>query len=374
MTYLLCTFRVVFFVGLLLGTVSTEAWGVAQEADEPLRVGVVGMEHGHVGGFFHRQQDGSAIEVVGITEPDQHLADRYVEQFDLDEGLLYDELEEMLDETDPEVVVVFTNTFAHRRVVEEAARRGIHVMMEKPLAVNMAHARAMQKAARANDVHVLVNYETTWYPSNRRAYEIAREQKRLGTLRKIVVRDGHQGPKEIGVGPAFLGWLTDPKLNGGGALMDFGCYGANLMTWLMNGRRPTSVRAVTQQLKSDPVYAEVDDEATVLITYPEAQGIIQASWNWPYARKDMSVYGQHGYVHADTPEDMRVRIGDRAEQSLTAEAVPAPYDGPLVYLAAVARGEIEPEGLSSLENNMVVTQILDAARRSAETGKAVYLE
>ena len=156
--------------------------------------------------------------------------------------------------------------------------------------------------------------------------------------------------------------------------MDFGCYGANLMTWFMNGRRPISVRAVTQQLKSDPVYAEVDDEATVLVTYPEAQGIIQASWNWPYARKDMSVYGQHGYVHADTPVDMRVRIDDRAEQSLTAEAVPAPYDGPLVYLDAVVRGEIEPEGLSSLENNMIVTQILDAARRSAETSKTVYLE
>ena len=372
------------FVGLLLGGVCTEALSAApkaalqevtpSEAHEPLRVGVVGLEHGHAGGFFRRQQEGRAVEVVGVAEPDQTLADQYAEQFDLDEELLYDDLGAMLDAADPEAVVIFTNTFAHRQVVEEAARRGVHVMMEKPLAVNMAHARAMQEAAQANDVHVLVNYETTWYPSNRQVYQIVRTQNRLGALHKIVVRDGHEGPKEIGVGPAFLDWLTDPKLNGGGALMDFGCYGANLMTWLMEGRAPTSVRAVTQQFKSDSVYADVDDEATILVTYPEAQGIIQASWNWPYARKDLSIYGQRGYVHADAPAVLRVRIGEGRERTLTPDAVPVPYHGPLAYLTAVVRGEVAPEGLSSLENNMIVTQILDAARRSAETGRAVRLK
>jgi len=122
-------------------------------------------------------------------------------------------------------------------------------MMEKPLAVSMEHARAIQQAARRSSIHVLVNYETTWYPSHELAYALVRRQGAVGELRKIVVRDGHQGPKEIGCPESFLSWLTDPVLNGGGAIMDFGCYGADLITWLMQGQRPLRVTAVTQQLK-----------------------------------------------------------------------------------------------------------------------------
>lgn len=367
---------VLLLAGALAGPAGAQAWPAADMPDlrEPLRIGVVGMVHGHVGGFLRRQQESEAIRVVGVAEADQALARRYMDRFGLEGERLYADVEHMLDETDPEAVVVFTNTFDHRRVVEACARRGIDVMMEKPLAVSVAHARAMQEAAREGDIHVLVNYETTWYPSNQQTYEMAREQHRLGPLRKIVARDGHQGPKEIGVGPAFLSWLTDPRLNGGGALMDFGCYGANLMTWLMSGRRPTVVRAVTQQLKSDSVYAEVDDEATLVLTYPEAQGIIQASWNWPYARKDLSVYGQRGYVHADNATDLRVRVGEGEQQQVTAEPVSGPRGGPLAYLAAVVRGDREPSGLSSLDNNLIVTEILEAARQSAQTGRAVPLK
>ena len=71
--------------------------------------------------------------------------------------------------------------------------------------------------------------------------------------------------------PEFLAWLNDPKLNGGGALYDFGCYGADLMTWLMDGQRPISVTATTQQIKPD-IYPRVDDEATIILTYPKGAG------------------------------------------------------------------------------------------------------
>ena len=121
--------------------------------------------------------------------------------------------------------------------------------------------------------------------SNRAAYDLVHGHA-LGDVRKVVVHDGHSGPKEIGVGPEFLSWLTDPKLNGGGALFDFGCYGADLMTWLMDGQRPETVTAVTQQIKPE-IYPRVDDEATIILTYPKAQAILQASWNWPFDRKDM---------------------------------------------------------------------------------------
>jgi predicted dehydrogenase len=244
------------------------------------------------------------------------------------------------------------------------------VMMEKPLAVSADDAHAMAKAAREGKIHALVNYETTWYRSNREAYELV-QNKSIGEIRKVVVHDGHAGPKEIGVGPEFLAWLTDPKLNGAGALYDFGCYGADLVTWLMNGQRPLTVTAVTQQIKP-AIYSRVDDEATVILTYPRAQAILQASWNWPFDRKDMEVYGETGYAITVRRDDLRVRLHGKEEETMAAKPIPAPYDDSLSMFEAAIQGR-EPDSLSSLETNVIVAEILDAARQSAREGKSVTL-
>jgi predicted dehydrogenase len=245
-------------------------------------------------------------------------------------------------------------------------------MMEKPLATTYEDAQAIAKAARAAKIQVLVNYETSWYPSNHAAYELLHSGA-IGDVRKVVVHDGHQGPAEIHVGPEFLNWLTDPKLNGGGALFDFGCYGADLMTWLVDGERPLAVTAITQQIKPD-IYAHVDDEATIVLTYPHAQAILQASWNWPYSRKDMEIYGRIGSVITIASKEVSVRL-PREPQSKTSAAAPiaAPYDDSLTYLRAVLLDGAKPDALSSLETNVIVTEILDAARRSAASGKTIQL-
>src|SRR5207248_2113267 len=149
----------------------------------------------------------------------------------------------------------------HPMVVEACAHRHIHVMMEKPLAVNMEHARAMQRAANVGNIQVIVNYETTWYRSHGEMWNLFKIQHAAGDIYKIVAMDGHQSPEEIGVGPEFLGWLTDPVKNGAGALFDFGCYGANLMTWMTDNQRPLAVTALTQQVKPQ-IYKNVDDQAS----------------------------------------------------------------------------------------------------------------
>ena len=340
-------------------------------ADRPLRVVIVGLVHGHVQGFLDHSLHNPEIEIVGISEPDQQLALRYANLYGFAPGLIFADLEEMLQKTHPQAALVYTNTYDHRRVVEICARHGVHVMMEKPLAVSFDDALAIEKAAHTGKIQVLVNYETTWYRSNRAAYDLVHE-KALGDVRKVVVHDGHSGPKEISVAPEFLSWLTDPKLDGGGALFDFGCYGADLMTWLMDGQRPETVTAVTQQIKPE-IYAHVDDEATIVLTYPKAQAIVQASWNWPFDRKDMEVYGQTGYVFTVKHDDVRVRRSGGNEEQVPAKAVPAPYDNSLSFLRAVVLHGMNPDGPSSLDTNVTVTEILDAARRSAATGKTIHL-
>ena len=364
-----------FFVLTLFFTVIPYSLGQTSSAEPfqaPLRVAIAGLVHGHAEGFFQNSAHRQDIQIVGIAEPDQQLSSKYATQFGLDRKLLFTDLDDMLQKTHPQAVLAYTNTYDHRRVVEICARRGIHVMMEKPLAVSTEDAHAIESAAQRGKIHVLVNYETTWYRSNHAAFDLAHERA-LGDIRKIVVHDGHSGPKEIGVGPEFLAWLTDPKLNGGGALFDFGCYGADLATWLMDGQRPQTVTAVTQQIKPE-IYRRVDDEATIVLSYPKAQAIFQASWNWPFDRKDLEVYGRTGYVITDRRDDVRVRRKGEEEQRVAAKTIPAPYDDSLSYLRAVILDGVATDGPSSLQTNVIVTEILDAARRSASSGRTIRLD
>ncbi|HKV80760.1 MAG TPA: Gfo/Idh/MocA family oxidoreductase [Candidatus Sulfotelmatobacter sp.] len=348
------------------------AFAQTPQSRPPLRVAIVGLVHGHVHGFLGQYQHRPEIEIVAVVEPDSKLRGAAATRYGFQTAQMFADLDDMITKVHPQAVLVYTNTYDHRRVVEICARHGVHVMMEKPLAVSLEDALAMQKAAQAGKIHVLVNYETSWYPSNHAAYDLVHDGS-LGEVRKVVVHDGHKGPKEIGVEPEFLSWLTDPKLNGGGALFDFGCYGVDLMTWLMDGQRPQTVTAVTQQIKPE-IYPRVDDEATIVLTYPKAQAIIQASWNWPIDRKDMEVYLQTGQLITVKRDHMRAhRAGEDQEQQLTAKPIPVPYDDELSYLRAVIRDGAKEDALSSLDTNVTVTEILDAARRSAAEGKTVQL-
>ena len=346
--------------------------GQTAPPSSPLRVGIAGLVHGHVSGFLQQNQHRPDIQIVGVAEADKKLSEFIAQKFGLAPDLFFSDVEDMLNKTKPQAVLIYTNTFDHRAVVEACARHGVPVMMEKPLAVSNEDAQAIQAAAQRGKIQVLVNYETTWYRSNRATYDLVHENA-IGDVRKVVVHDGHSGPKEINVEPWFLNWLTDPKLNGAGALFDFGCYGADLMTWLMDNRRPDTVTAVTQRIKPE-IYSRVDDEATILLTYPKAQAILQASWNWPFDRKDMEVYGQTGYAITVKRDAVRVRLAKQEEKLVDAKPLDSQESDSVNYLRAVVLDGMQPRGLSSLETNIIVTEILDAARRSAATGTTIHLQ
>jgi predicted dehydrogenase len=283
----------------------------------------------------------------------------------------------MLDEVKPEAVAAFGSIYEHMAVVEACAPRGIHVMVEKPLATNMEHAGKMQELAKKHHIYLLTDYETSWYPSVAKSYQLVTDSNYVGSLRKVVVHDGHQGPKEIGCSKEFLEWLTDPVQNGGGAIVDFGCYGANLMTYLTRGEEPVSVTAVTRQFKPE-IYPKVDDDATIIVSYPKSVCIIQASWNWPFSRKDMEIYGDNGYIIAENNKDMRLRnrktVGE-IRKNVTSNDISV-YEDPFTYFTGVIHGKITMSDfdLYSLENNVMVVRILDAARESAKTGKTVVFK
>lgn len=359
--------RVLLICTILISTASGNIFGKNR-----LRVIVAGLNHNHVNGILSRYNAGK-VDIIGIAEPNKALWVKFGKLFRLPDSLFGTDLKSLILKRRPDAVLGYNETAGHLGIVRLCAPLGIPVMVEKPLAANLQEALEIESLATKYKIKVLTNYETTWYASYAAMYNSVAEDS-IGQIRRMVVHDGHQGPKEIGCSEEFLTWLTDPKLNGGGALTDFGCYGADLMTWLMKGVKPIAVTAITRQYKP-LVYPKVEDDATVILEYPGATGQIEASWNWPFGIKDFEIFGSKGYLHGLDNSTVITRTHETSRSSKTLGALPAPLDDPIVYLAAVINHQLPGDNdLSSLKYNMIVMQILDAAKRSATQGKRVILD
>ena len=152
---------------LALAMVRTNA---AATNPPPVRIAICGLVHGHVHGFIPRLLARSDVQLVGIVEPNHELAARCAARYKFSPDLFHDSLEDLLARTNVQAVAAFTSTYDHADVVEKCAAHGIQVMMEKPLAVNLEHARAIAAAVKKSGIQLIVNYETTWYPGNQAAF------------------------------------------------------------------------------------------------------------------------------------------------------------------------------------------------------------
>ncbi|MDB5032375.1 Gfo/Idh/MocA family oxidoreductase [Mucilaginibacter sp.] len=358
---------------ILLAVFFSCSFASANAQDTRLRLGVYGLNHDHIVGFFNQWKKGTA-NVVGVYEPSRPLWEKYKKRYNLPDSIYFDDVNKMIKATRPEVMLGYNAVGKHVDIVELCAPLHIPVMVEKPLAATLAQAKRMEALANKYNIKLLTNYETTWYSSFQYIYDKV-NQDSIGKIRKMVIRDGHRGPVEIGCSPEFLAWLTDPVLNGAGALNDFGCYGSDLATWLMHGQRPIAVTAIAKHYKPS-VYPKVEDDAQIIVEYPTATAVIEASWNWALNLKDMEVWGERGVIHAfdGTNVQFRLKEGNLGLVSST-KAIPAPNNDPLVYVTAVIRGQIPgTDDQPSLKYNMIAMEILDAAKRSINEGKRIVLQ
>lgn len=370
----------------LLGAASTAAAAsvvIGRSPRAPVRLAIAGLVHDHVLGFLPTVLGNSDVELCGIAEPNRTLFDRYASRFHLQPSLRFDSLEKLLSTHKTDAVATFTSTLGHRAVVDAAAGHRVPVMMEKPLATTLADARSMAAVAQKAGLELIVNYETSFWSSTRTCIPYVTRQHAIGDVRKIVMRLGHEGPSYL-CSAEFFAWLTDPIENGGGALMDFGCYGANLAACLLPGVRPIAVSAVTQSFQPK-VYPKVEDEAHILIVYPEAVVVVEGSWNWPRDLKELDIYGTNAELHLPNRDTLILRQGDvirdgsgqisfreKPEEQSLATTWPADEPPtPLAYLIAVARGDLKPSGAAALDTNMLVMEILEAAKESARSKRQV---
>lgn len=346
---------------------------IAHGRQEPIRIAIAGLTHGHVEGFLYEVIHGAKFALVGISEVEPQSIERYFNKFGLDRSILFRSHSELVEHTAPHVVAAFGPTTDHLSLARLTTGRRIPLMVEKPLAVNFANAVEIERLSQESATPVITNYETTWYPNTHFLFS-DRARELIGKPKKVVVRSGHQGPLEIGVYPEFLSWLTDP-LRGGGALLDFGCYGAQLIALLYGEELPIAVTAITQSLKSQPAYAGVEDEATVIVEYPSGLGIIQASWNWPSNLKEWEVHGERGSLHSLRKNALRVTESNGHTWETQAPVLSGANTHPLelirYYFGQLPSPDQTTRNLGSVGLNSKVSLILEAAARSAREGRRI---
>jgi predicted dehydrogenase len=341
-------------------------------AQQKLNIVLAGLSHDHVNRILEKNKNGE-INIIGIVETDKQLSSKKQTQYQLPDSIFFNNLTTALQKTKPDLVMAFNATSEHLAVIETCMPRQIPVTVEKPLSFSVKDAKRMEALSKKYNTAIYVNFPSIWYTG---FMELLKRKDEIKGINKMVMRGGHYGPVEVGCSKEFLNWLTDSAKNGGGAITDFGCYGASIMTALMNGKAPKSVYAVTGKRKPT-IYPNVDDDASITLEYSNSIGVIDASWNLPYVIMEVEVFAGNGYYHASeynaagAKPFFEIKDAKEIKQQQLSQPI---YKDEIAYLTDVIKNKAAANNqLMSLEFNMVIVRILDAARTSAKTGKRVIL-
>ena len=343
-------------------------------AQAKTRIAIIGLDHDHVWGLLHDIAQEPQAELVAIADSHQELVEK-ARALVPASVKLYPGYVEMLDQAKPEAVFVTTENDKHLEILRECSKRHISFSTEKPMATNAADALTMEQLAENSGIKLMVNYWNAWTASTRELNQRVKSGE-IGPVRKLVLQYGHQGPKEIGISKEFGNWLYDPVKNGGGAIMDFGCYGAE-MALLVRGL-PLRVYAVTRKLKAGQ-NNRVDDDATIIMDYPDGTAVIEASWDWPHNMDRTYVFGTKGSL-LSTADDLYERMqSDKDEPTPDGTpaklgSVPHELSNPIAYMIDRIRTNKPVDDPLSGKLNVQVMEILDAAREAVRTGKAQELK
>jgi predicted dehydrogenase len=349
-------------------------------AAQEKKIAVVSMLHAHVWLHLGTMLKGDKVKLVGVSETLPNLlarakrADQIPQSQEMrpgvPESLFFADWKKMIDETRPDMVWAFTPTNEHVEVVRYCAPRGIHVIVEKPLAATYKEALEMEALAKKHNILVMTNYGSTWRPATY-TVKAAIDSGEIGPVWRLRAMQGNAGPGDPKTS-SFAAWLADPVKNGGGALMDFGCYLVNWSLYLKG--KPQSVFATAAHLKPQ-TFPAVEDHATLLLNYADGVSILEATWDMPPAqRSGNEIYGTKGSITGNQIRKAGQAPGQQGGgEALPNTPLPPEKAEPIAYMLDRIRTKQQLDGPSSLELNVAVQEVLEAAKMSIKTGKAVAL-
>lgn len=332
-------------------------------------IAVVGLVHSHVWGHLNKMVQGQSARLVGVAESEPELVAE-AKRRKVPENLIFSDWKKMIDEKKPEIVWSFVENNRHREIVEYCAPRKIHVMFEKPLASTYKDALAIKDLAAKHGIYILTNYQMAWWPSNYVAKEIA-DSGQLGKVWRIRGVVGHGGPGgPTGLNKYFFDWLTDPVKNGAGALVDFGCY--NALWSLMYLGRPETVYAQVNHLRPEE-FPKVEDNATIVLHYAQGVAVLEGSWDLPRSFQDLELFGRQGSVYM-TSQKVELRKGRGAVEEVPIKPLAPEAAEPIAAMVHAIESKTAPGGMTGIDLNAQVVELIEAAKESIKTGRAVKMK
>lgn len=359
----------------------------------PYRVAVIGVAHMHVNELMRRFADLPNVQMVAIADtglselnlspPSTRAHTLVVAQSEIRIPHTYTDYRVLLERERPDIVLLCPELAYTAEIGAVVARHGAHIVTEKPLTASLAGAEKLVRDARAADVRLMINWPSAWSGAARRMQHLV-EQGEAGTILQVHTRMGSGGP--FATGAAHPGvrervtpltdaekgatWWYDAAL-GGGAFLDYCCYGAALALWFF-GRQPEYASGVRVNLASP--FGTADDTGMLILHFDEGLAVAEASWTSvdPGGLHGPVVYGSAATLSLDGPaSSARVRIG-KPGQAVRFEdplELPAHRATPaLEFLHHLETGEpLHP--LLSPDFNLQVMAAIDAGMRAADTGQ-----
>lgn len=324
----------------------------------PLRVALMSCAHTHAAGYAALLDARADVDLV-VADPDGFG--------DVSARSLVGSYEEAWDHwaDGPEAIVVTSANAHHRDLVLEAARRGVHVLCEKPLATTVADAASMVEACREAGVVLMTAFPVHFSP----AVAALRTAAADGTLGEVIGLTGTNNGKL----PAGRDWFSDPELAGGGALVDHTVHLAQILDSLLG--EPETVHAVTNGIlwkdRAGEQGLRAETGGLVTLTYPGGLvATIDCSWSQP---ADAPTWGGLTLQAVGTGGQLQI---DAFAQHVGGPGRWLPYGTDLdaamldAFLGAVRAGEaVEPTG----EVGLRTTRVVAAAQESVRTGQPVPL-
>jgi predicted dehydrogenase len=336
---------------------------------DKIRVGVLGLSHDHVWGNLSDLAACAEGELVAAADPHPALREQ-VRSYGVEQ--VFDDYSNMLDEVKLDAVYIYSDNLRGAELAELAAAKGLHIMVEKPMASTYAGASRMVGAARAGGVQLMVNWPIMWWPALQEALRQV-EAGRIGQVWQVNYRSAHGGPRELGCSPHFSEWLYDPRRNGAGALMDYCCYGAALTCALLG--LPSRVTAVSGRLWKADLPAE--DNAVIVMQHARAISTATGSWT---QQGDMTsyepmIYGSKGtfYIREHGRELWFADAEQKNGVRLEAPEAPAGARTASEYFLGHMRSGEPVGGLCGPEVGLMAQEVLEAAILAAAEGRSVSL-
>jgi len=357
------------------------------------RVAVIGLAHMHVNELMRRFAEQPNVQMVAIADtgvpelnqssPSTRAHTLSVAQSEIGVEHVYSDYRVLLERERPDIVLLCPELAYTAEIGELVAGHGAHIVTEKPLTASLAGAERLVAAARRFDVRLMVNWPSAWSGAVRRMHQLI-EQGAVGTILQVHTRMGSGGP--FATGAAHPGvrervtpltdaekgatWWYDAAL-GGGAYLDYCCYGAALALWFF-GRQPEFATGLRVNLNSP--FGTADDTGMVILQFDGGVAVAEATWTSvdPGGLHGPVVYGSRATLSlegARSSQRVRISAGDQAVQFAdplepTAERATLALE----FLHHLETGEpLHP--LLSPEFNLQVMAALDAGMRAAETGQ-----